>query len=125
MAVTLISCSALADEFAMTESGQRVLLRDNGTWALANVPPQNSGGNVDAVIKRKCLREWPTDFQMQAYCIRQQNDAVRALSRGKPADIAEGQFTIVRDGCASEWPTDFQMREYCERQQYDSIRSLR
>jgi hypothetical protein len=118
-----------ADEYATTSSGKRVLLRDNGTWvAVEEHPASPTTGNIsdaEQVLRQKCQREWQNDFRMQEYCQRQQREAIRALSRGKPQDIPEGQFAIVRNKCAGEWPDDYRMREYCERQQYEAIRKLR
>lgn len=124
-----IGAGASADEFATTTSGRRVLLRDNGTWVGVDDHAPGSAGtpgaDTEQVIKQKCAREWPTDYNMQAYCQRQQREAVETLARGRPQDIPEYQFSIVRTKCASDWPDDFNMRAYCERQQYDAIRRLR
>jgi TPR repeat protein len=78
-----------------------------------------------AMIRRKCANEWPTDFQMRAYCEKQQREAIQTLSTGQPQDIPQDQFAMIRRKCANEWPTDFQMRAYCEKQQFSAIRELR
>jgi hypothetical protein len=127
LALVAFPAGALGDEYATTSSGRRVLLRDNGTWVEASPAPKaEQGGFLDAekVLKEKCVSEWPTDFSMQAYCQRQQREAVQDLARGKPQDIPENQFSIVRSKCSAEWPTDFSMRAYCERQQFEAIRKL-
>jgi hypothetical protein len=123
-----LSTGALGDEYATTNSGRRVLLRDNGTWIDASPSPKREqGGLFDAeqILKEKCVSEWPTDFNMQAYCQRQHREAVQTLARGKPQDIPDNQFSIVRNKCSTEWPRDFSMRAYCERQQFEAIRNLR
>jgi hypothetical protein len=78
-----------------------------------------------SIIRTKCAKQWPTDFDMRAYCERKQREALQTLSRGKPDDIDQGEFTTVRAKCAKQWSTDFDMRTYCERKQYDAIRELR
>jgi hypothetical protein len=63
-----LSTGALGDEYATTNSGRRVLLRDNGTWIDASPSPKGEqGGLFDAeqILKEKCVSEWPTDFNMQ------------------------------------------------------------
>jgi len=123
--MSLWCSSAAADELATSESGQRVLLRDNGTWVIVTAPPQSNTLPPEAVLKQKCSEQWQTDFRMQAHCIQQEREAVIKLNRGKPADISPGQFSVVRSSCAAQWPTEFRMREFCEQQQYQGIRSLR
>lgn len=106
----LLQFAANADELATAESGQRVLLRDNGSWSLVAPPPQSNAGNPADTIKRKCTAEWSTNFQMQAFCIQNQNEALEKLNRGKPADISQSHFSIVSSSCATEWPNDFHAR---------------
>jgi hypothetical protein len=125
--IAALPAAGLADEYATSSSGRRVLLRDNGTWVDASPTAKAEQGALDAeqILKEKCVSEWPTDFSMQAYCQRQQREAIQTLARGKPQDIPENQFAIVRSKCSSEWPKDFSMRAYCERQQFEAIRKLR
>jgi hypothetical protein len=128
LVLAALPANALADEYATTSSGRRVLLRDNGTWVDASPPAKGEQGaflGAEQILKEKCVSEWPTDFSMQAYCQRQQREAVQTLARGKPQDIPENQFAIVRSKCSGEWPRDFSMRAYCERQQFEAIRKLR
>ncbi len=90
--------------------------------------PNESSTNSETVaqtIRAHCLSEWSDDFQMRAYCEKQQREAVRVLAIGKPADVSQEEFVRVQRWCASEWPDDFQMRAYCEKQQYEGIRELR
>jgi hypothetical protein len=134
LAVALATLAALivanAEEYATTEGGRRILLRDNGTWV--EVPATRSPSvapdadrNVEQIIKLKCQGEWPTDFRMQAYCERQQREGVQTLAQGRPQDIQQNQFSLIRQKCNGEWPNDFRMRAYCERQQYEAVRQLR
>ena len=107
-----------AEEYATTDSGRRVVLRDNGTWVEAPAPRSSSGApdtgsNVDQIIRRKCQNEWPNDFSMQAYCERRQREGVQTLAQGRPKDVQENQFTTIRQKCSAEWPDDFSMQAYC------------
>lgn len=115
-----------AEEYATTDSGRRVVLRDNGTWVEAPAPRSSSGApdtgsNVDQIIRRKCQNEWPNDFSMQAYCERRQREGVQTLAQGRPKDVQENQFTTIRQKCSAEWPDDFSMQAYCEKNQYEAV----
>ena len=79
---------------------------------------------AEQVIKRYCEREWPNDYSMRSYCIKQQRDALATLKRGRPGDIPNDVFASVRDNCAREWPDDYSMRVYCEQQQFKAFREL-
>lgn len=72
----------------------------------------------------KCSQDWPTDYQMQKYCLDQQEHGVQELSTGAPAGVDQGAFRIIRGKCSEEWPQDFQMRAHCEKQQYEGYFAL-
>jgi TIR domain len=81
--------------------------------------------DADAVINKHCEKEWPKDFNMRAYCVRQQREAVTSLKRGGPLDIPPDVFAEIRAACASQWPEDFNMRLYCEKQQIGAYLELK
>jgi hypothetical protein len=76
-------------------------------------------------IRQHCLGQWPSDFEMRAYCERKQREAVGTLGRGRPEDISADDFTIIRGKCATDWPSDFEMQAYCERKQREAVQALR
>ena len=80
--------------------------------------------NSDQIIQEKCSGEWPTDFNMQQHCKKQQQAGISKLAKGMPSDIPSDTFRIIRGKCTTEWPRDFNMRSYCESQQYEGYRSL-
>ncbi len=119
---------------ATTEDGRKVTLYPDGTWKYtaaevsATARPSSATTNAESIhadIREHCLKEWPEDFQLRAYCERQQREAVNKLAQGKPADITEAEYQQVMRQCISEWDKDFQLIEYCTRQQYEAIRELR
>lgn len=64
--------------------------------------------STDATIRSKCASEWPGDFEMQAYCERQQVDGVAYLrAQSNQRDL---------NACARDWPGDFEMQAYCVRE---------
>jgi hypothetical protein len=77
------------------------------------------------VIQAHCEEQWPEDFSMRAYCIRQQREAVRALKRGGPEDIPGETFGRIRTACATQWANDYSMRVYCEKQQVEAYREIK
>jgi hypothetical protein len=91
---------------------------------MAAEPSAPDYGAAEQTIRSHCTKEWPTDYQMQAYCTDQQHKALAVLLSGRPADVPEVEFSRMRGHCASEWPDDFQMRAYCEKQQADGYRKI-
>jgi hypothetical protein len=79
---------------------------------------------VEIQLRQKCERDWPADFQMRAYCEKQQREAARVLSQEGPPGIQGDQAIGVRRKCAADWPADFQMRVYCEKQQGEALQVL-
>lgn len=75
-------------------------------------------------VKSKCQGEWPTDYRMQDYCVKQQTEAASTLDQGQPSDIEAATFRVIRGKCAEEWPRDFKIRAYCEQQQLEGYRAL-
>jgi hypothetical protein len=80
--------------------------------------------DADAVIRHHCEQEWPDDFNMRAYCMEQQRQAVAQLRLGRPQDVPEDVFRSIRRKCTLEWPNDYAMRVYCEQQQLDGYRRI-
>ncbi len=80
--------------------------------------------DAQRVIREHCEREWPNDYAMRSYCVRQQREALDTLKRGRPDDIPEEVFAEIRRKCAADWPEDYNMRQYCEQQQYKAYREL-
>lgn len=81
--------------------------------------------DANQITKEHCKAEWPDDFFMQKNCIEQQQQAVSALKKGRPADISESEFLLIRRKAALDWPKDFFMRANQEQQQCQALRSLR
>jgi TIR domain len=88
-----------------------------GPGAATSANIEQDYGDAEGVIRRHCEKEWPADFNMRAYCMRQQREAAAQLQRGRPDDLPEDVFQAIRLLCAAEWPDDYAMRVYCERQQ--------
>ena len=99
-----------------------------GSGDKIETPPQFSTRSFDPaaeqMLRDKCEREWPTDFNMRVYCEKKQREAFQALQSGPPPEITGENSVIVRRKCEAEWPNDFNMRAYCEKQQRDGLLKL-
>jgi hypothetical protein len=84
----------------------------------------DSYDEAEEILRLHCEREWPDDFNMRAYCMRQQREAVARLRQGRPSDIPEDVFAAIRTKCAREWPEDYSMRVYSEEQQFNAYREV-
>lgn len=76
-------------------------------------------GEIEATITAHCRQEWSNDFQMRAYCERQQRSAVQELARlvDSNGGMPEDAFQTAFSGCVRDWPGDYQMMAYCLKQQ--------
>lgn len=92
------------------------------------IPPARAkdGWNVAADVRHSCSAEWPGDYRMQEYCIKQQNEAA-AYMRPIISSAVGVEQQIVRK-CASEWSTpsgfNYRMVKYCYEQQMGAYRRL-
>jgi hypothetical protein len=132
-AVAAINQTSPAPTPIMQEKASAPTTAENPPPASAAVPPAAPVIDPSAfeyshsgdVIRNFCMQQWTSDFNMQAYCVDQQQKAVAALQGGRPADISEASFEQIRSACASQWPNDFNMREYCEQQQFTGYRKVK
>jgi ferredoxin len=95
--------------------------------ALAQAAPFDTKADYIGLTKQFCAKDWPDNFEMQAYCLKQQAQGMlqfKAVSDelGKPIEKA-------LEHCTEEWTTDrlpnFAMIGYCATKQAESYRSLR
>jgi TIR domain-containing protein len=80
--------------------------------------------NAQTIIEKHCEEQWPDDYSMRAFCIEQQEQALRQLRTGRPEDIPEDVFRRIRQRSAEQWPTDFSMRLFTEQEEFNSYRKL-
>ena len=72
-------------------------------------------------VRARCAGEWKDDFQMRAFCEKQQQAALGTLQNRRM--VTPDQQTI-RTRCLAEWPQDYQMRNFCEEQQLKALAEL-
>lgn len=86
---------------------------------------------AQAVLRARCSAKWPGNFQMQEYCIEQQQDGARKVSAWTKdpsvADSAELRAVVV--ACSEKWTDahgrNWPMIDYCIEQQVSAYRRLR
>ena len=93
---------------------------NNAQGAPASQPPSSSSFSTE--INARCAAQWKADFQMQAYCRKQQSEALSTV-RNRNMEQSQDRRTI-RQMCAQQWKDDFQMWNYCEEQQLKALRDL-
>lgn len=74
-------------------------------------------------VKAECSREWGTQYNMVAFCTRQQIDAVQqigATTAGLPQDVADGILVT----CDQQWRPQWNMVVFCMQQQVDGWRAI-
>lgn len=84
--------------------------------------PQPATTNEVSLIRPKCAADWPDNFQMRAFCEKQQQEALAALGSRL---MTAGDRLTIRKKCTSDWPDNFQMRNFCEEQQLEALGKLR
>ena len=84
-----------------------------------------SNADVNSIIKERCAKEWPKDFNMRAYCQEQQTIGYNNLLTTAPTGMSDLDFQIIKKQCEEEWGTDYGMRVYCEKQQVEGWRAVK
>jgi uncharacterized protein len=98
--------------------------------SLARTPTSQSAfGEVPATvlngIKQAAAREWPTDYEMQAYKIKNQVAAYKELQQLIPGDIPPDAFQRIKIAAVEEWPGDYEMQVHKIRNQVKAYQDLR
>lgn len=127
LALSLLQGWFVIDHFGHISSSLGLVTAEDANKQAASKyagTSMNMPSDWQQTVESKCQEEWPTDYRMQEYCVKQQTEAVSALSQSHPSDVDLAAFRVVRGKCAEEWPRDFKMRAYCERQQVEGYRAL-
>lgn len=87
---------------------------------------QNKAASIESTISRHCQNEWRVDYEMRAYCERQQRDGVRELTQLVQSNggIPPAAFETALGGCNSDWPEDYQMMAYCVKRQIEGYNEV-
>ena len=81
---------------------------------------QARGDDLEAA-RARCRREWRDDFEMQNFCIEEQENAYRNRPLGRVAPDLEA----ARARCRREWRDDFEMQNFCIEEQENAYRNRR
>jgi hypothetical protein len=147
--ITMISCAPASDEQRLKSIEERLTALEQKVNSLETsegkaspgreptttsatadksspLDPTNAEFNdADSVIVAHCKSKWATDFEMQAYCQKQQNEAVSKLKNRSTSNAPAEVFATVRKECSAKWAEDFEMRNYCEEQQLEGYDALK
>lgn len=105
-------------------------MQREGLLEVQQLNARNGGVPVDAyrVASGRCVTDWPGDFSMQAYCLRQQLAGYAAVSRGPSSPlvtVTSQEAAVIARGCSLDWSTDYSMQAYCQRQQVEGLAFIR
>ncbi|MGB7292143.1 MAG: hypothetical protein WBD99_08225 [Thermodesulfobacteriota bacterium] len=89
---------------------------------VANTSTRMSG------IKTRCAKKWPTDYEMQEYCINKQTEAASKLQKFIETYPEGSEERIIISRCAIKWQEgdtyDYEMVEYCSNNQIQAFQKL-
>ncbi len=116
----------LVNDYMTSVSNVKKVKPDNieGIEIDKNYPPKEENLNAESLIREKAKREYPNDFEMQRYVIKQQTKALQELKRNKPEDIPEDVFKQIKSKAKEDYPNDFTMQKHIENQQLESYRKI-
>lgn len=94
-------------------------------WALClmALPGAVAAANFNEnEIKAHCAREWPNDFAMQSYCIKEQREGFQKVEAARPGLDADMSAALAR--CESEWAVEWSMIAYCLGEQQNGRQTI-
>jgi len=69
--------------------------------------------SLQAEIKKSAEAEWPGDYSMQAYEIKNQTEAFQTFhAMEKPSSMSNSTFELIKSRAEKEWPKDYSMQLY-------------
>src|SRR3989304_230987 len=86
---------------------------------LAGIPPE-----VYKTIKNKAIREWPNDWNMQKFVIKQQIEGYNYVKSYRNSQVPSDILSIIKQKAASEWANDWNMQKFVIRQQVGAYLEL-
>ena len=80
---------------------------------------------VTLQIKRLANNNYPDDYSMQVYLIKNQEEAVRSLKKSNFPDIPRDIYEKIRLRALRDYPNDFEMQFYIVENQVNDYRELK
>lgn len=74
---------------------------------------QSMTSSIQAEIKKRAEVQWPGDYSMQAYEIKNQTadfNAFQAMT--KPDSMSSSTFELIKSRAERQWPMDYSMQLY-------------
>jgi hypothetical protein len=80
---------------------------------------------VGQTIKLNAQREWPNDYEMQAYVMKNQAAAYNAIqTQQPPTDIPTSAYSQIKSDAQNNWSGDYEMQAYIIKQQVQAYRNV-
>ena len=108
-------------EYVDTRLTREVSGRPTSPAPAAPAVGSASTGSASDIINQHCEAEWKTNFQMQAFCRKTQQEALASIL-GRQMNSPNEK--TIRQQCLTEWAGNFQMVNFCEEQQLKALKSL-
>jgi len=91
-------------------------------------PKREEGSTADALLERirkRAAEEWPDNYEMQAYTIKNETKALIEFSRLKTAQgVPDDVMARLRAQAIREWPDQYGMMLYTLKNQIEAYRKL-
>lgn len=80
--------------------------------------------DAERIIKEESHKSWPNDFEMQLRHEKNQKKALDILSKLKPPDFIDNEFSIIVNKAKKEWPKDFEKQLSIFEGQNEALKKL-
>lgn len=81
--------------------------------------------DIDSLLKKLAVKEWPDDYVMQEDYIKTQKMAYDRIRTYSPSGISQDEFNSIQRKAVSEWPDDYTMQLDHIENQIDSLKRLK
>jgi hypothetical protein len=116
---------------ALTPGGTRADMRTMPlVFLLALLAHPVSAEDVGDWIKQRCTRDWPNDYSMQVFCIRQQIEGAKEFRQLANGEASNGDLRGILATCLEQWGgdaknADWPMISYCYREQRGAWQTMK
>jgi len=95
------------------------------TLMLVGMKPNMASAEVDdKAIISMCNDKWSDNFEMVAYCRKQQRAAGKAWASILDAAKPKSPTEAIIQSCVAKWSSNYEMLVYCHDQQQEALQAL-
>jgi hypothetical protein len=81
--------------------------------------------DIQTQIQEQAKEEYPDDYKMQQYTIKNQVNAYKEIQNYSPQHISPQVFTGIIEEAKETYPTDYKMQLYTMKNQVEAIKTLK